>query len=108
MKTVLTFLLSVLSFYASARRYYCDVVLSKNGLFSPAVAISIHTGDDRRLYQYLKRQDQDINHKQFSSPVDVINYMAKLGWDLAAVDGVVKDVTNTHMYFSKELNDEEL
>ena len=74
----------MLSFTATGRKRYCDIVLTKAGLFGTSVVVSIRTGEDKWLSDYIKSQDAMLNRETFGSPVDVINYMAGLGWDLAA------------------------
>lgn len=75
---VLMLLIANIAYPQTTRPAYCEIVAYDMHLFKQGVSIGIDLGAERKGTIV----DKNGKRVEFHSPIDALNYMAKLGWSV--------------------------
>lgn len=109
MKQLFAFVIVMAPFMVNAQadttktEQYCDVQVTIK-MFTKKIAVSIDYGKDVTINNESKVKDEGKVLQSFTNTVDIINYMARQGWQLVTATGDVPTGSNGiyHFYFKRK------
>lgn len=109
MKQLFALIIVIAPFIANAQadtaktEQYCDVQATIK-MFTKKIAISIDYGKDITINNESKVKDDAKALENFTNTTDILNYMARQGWQLVTATGDVPTGSNGiyHFFFKKK------